>query len=148
MANNSTLPHTGKIGEALTVFKLRRIGVKCQQAQGFRAFDIIAIDPYSNKTIRVQVKSTSCFDSKNTLRFRTCRGRFTDKGKNQKLYTSDQADIIALVSLVHNQVIFKHASQILRKRTVVKAKQFQSTNTICTYGYVPSDTFFEALKKV
>ena len=149
MNNNSTLPHTGKIGEALTLFKLRCIGVKCQQAQGFGPFDIMAINPHNSKPIRVQVKTTTCLDTKNTLRFRTCRGRFSNKGKNQKVYTNSQADVIALVSLVHNQVVFKHTSQIKGKRTSIYVSQFDRRWDINTMTFLgPQETFFEAIKKV
>ena len=97
---------TGDVGEALCIYKLLSIGVKAAKVN-MEVCDVVAIP--GNRSLRVQVKTSN-------VRYRVRNDRPSDQkyysfslakgGGNKKAITSEDCDVIALVALDIEKVLF------------------------------------------
>ena len=92
----------GKIGEYICALRMLKLGIRCHIVN-FDTMDIIA--HHQNKVLRIQVKSSTIKNNgegKNKgYQFNLAVG-----GKKKRHLTEEDCDIIALVGIEHEQVMF------------------------------------------
>lgn len=116
----------GAQGAALTVYKLRRIGVHAVEVGEGLPFDVLAF-PEDRRIVRIQAKATQAIKGKK-LAFMTSRGRYAKATKHSidlTEYTDRDVDLIALAALPLNRVLFLPVTEVGQK-TIVPVSRFQS----------------------
>ncbi len=92
----------GKIGEYICALRMLKDGIRCQIIN-FEATDIIAY--HDDRLFRVQVKS-STLKNNGPSRNKGYQFNLAVGGKQKRHLTDADCDIIALVAIEHEQVMF------------------------------------------
>lgn len=109
----------GKIGEYVCAARLTRLGINCEIVN-LKTTDIIA--EHGLEFLRIQVKTSSLKRNKNcnTYQFLTVTG-----GKKKPLL-KEHCDIVALVALEHEKVLFKPVEYFQNRLTKrIPPKKFE-----------------------
>jgi len=93
---------TGKIGEYICALRMLKSGISCQ-ISNFEALDIIAY--HGSRLLRIQVKS-STIKNKGSGKGFGYQFNLAVGGKQKRHLTDADCDIIALVAIEHEQVMF------------------------------------------
>ena len=92
----------GKIGEYICALRMLKDGIRCQIVN-FEATDIIAY--HYDRLLRIQVKSSTIKDNGKS-RNKGYQFNLAVGGKQKRHLTDADCDIIALVAIEHEQVMF------------------------------------------
>lgn len=119
---NKTNFYTGKIGEYICAARLTQIGVSCEIVN-LKTTDIIA--EYEFGFLRIQVKTSSLKKHGNYYSYQF----LTVTGGKKKPLLKEHCDIIALVALEHERVLFKPVEYFENKQTKrIPPKKFDEKN--------------------
>ena len=104
----------GEIGEYICALRLLKLGISCRIVN-MGATDIIA--DYNNKMWRIQVKS-SALKGKKSIHDKNKSYQFAvSKGGKKTPFTTNDCDIIALVAIDREQIIFVPVNKLLNQTT-------------------------------
>jgi len=117
---------TGKIGEYICALRMLKSGISCQIAN-FEALDIIAY--HEDRLIRIQVKS-STLKKNGSAPLNGYQFNLGIGGKQKRVMTSADCDVIALVAIEQEQVIFYPQDRLPQKTKRLSPKRFDN-NDVC-----------------
>ena len=132
---------TGKIGEYICALRMLKSGISCQ-ISNFEALDIIAY--HENRLLRIQVKSSTI---KNKGRGSGVGYQFNLAvgGKQKRHLTDADCDIIALVGIDHEQVMFYPRERLHGAKTKrVAPSKFDDPN-LCLKTWDRCLTYFSPI---
>ena len=132
---------TGKIGEYICALRMLKSGISCQ-ISNFEALDIIAY--HENRLLRIQVKS-STIKNKGSGKGFGYQFNLAVGGKQKRHLTDADCDIIALVAIEHEQVMFYPRERLHGAKTKrVAPSKFDDPN-LCLKTWDRCLTYFSPI---
>jgi len=132
---------TGKIGEYICALRMLKSGISCQ-ISNFEALDIIAY--HGSRLLRIQVKS-STIKNKGSGKGFGYQFNLAVGGKQKRHLTDADCDIIALVAIEHEQVMFYPRERLHGAKTKrVAPSKFDDPN-LCLKTWDRCLTYFSPI---
>ena len=132
---------TGKIGEYICALRMLKSGISCQ-ISNFEALDIIAY--HGSRLLRIQVKS-STIKNNGLGRNKGYQFNLAVGGKQKRHLTDADCDIIALVAIEHEQVMFYPRERLHGAKTKrVAPNKFDDPN-LCLKTWDRCLTYFSPI---
>lgn len=124
----------GKIGEVICLYRLLKMQVNARLVE-MGAYDIVA--DYEGVLIRIQVKTSQMKRNKDSRGYQFC---ITKGGRGKRSLSFRDCDIVALVGLEQENVIFVPVCDVADQKT----KRLQPIDFL--HPSAASDSWYDAIK--